>query len=405
MLNKEIRMDIKQLHREGHSIKEIARMTGYSRNTIRKILRNGYDDSEARQKRKSKLDDYKGYIESKFKEGRPVGRILKDIKQMGYTGEKTQVYRFLQPFRREVKRREKLTVRYETAPGEQAQVDWGHCGHIIDLDGKKKKLYVFAYVLSYSRACYVEFTTSMNLDTLISCHKNAFDYFGGVTEKILYDNMKTVRLSPSQLNPAFVDFADYYGFCIKTCRPYRARTKGKVERLIDYFKVNFLPERVFSSMQDANAQSGHWMEYEANCRVHGTTGKRPNDLLGQEKLINHRQILPYIVSCKERRKADFEGFISYKGNRYSVPAEAAGKTVGVEHIGESIKIHLADMVVAEHKQPEGKGCTVAAKEHISEMWKLTLQASKAPEKTQTPVFKMETDVQARELSCYEELCQ
>ena len=404
MLNKEIRMDIKQLHREGHSIKEIVRMTGYSRNTIRKVLRNGYDDSE-RQSRKSKLDEYKGYIESKFKDGRPVSRILKDIKQMGYTGEKTQVYRFLQPLRNEIKRREKLTVRYETAPGEQAQVDWGHCGHIIDLDGKKKKLYVFSYVLSYSRACYVEFTTSMNLKTLINCHKNAFDYFGGVTEKILYDNMKTVRLSPSQLNPAFVDFAEYYGFCIKTCRPYRARTKGKVERLIDYFKVNFLPEREFSSMQDANAQSGHWMEYEANCRIHGTTGKRPNDLLAQEKLINHRQVLPYMVSGKERRKADFEGFISYKGNRYSVPAEAAGKTVEVEHIGETIKIHLADMVVAEHSLPEGKGGTVAAKEHISEMWKLTLQASKAPAKTQTPVFKLEADVQTRELSCYEELCQ
>ena len=124
--------------------------------------------------------------------------------------------------------------------------------------------------------------------------------------------MKTVRLSPSQLNPAFVDFAEYYGFCIKTCRPYRARTKGKVERLIDYFKVNFLPEREFSSMQDANAQSGHWMEYEANCRIHGTTGKRPNDLLAQEKLINHRQILPYMVSSKERRKADFEGLSATK---------------------------------------------------------------------------------------------
>ncbi len=405
MLRKEIRMDIKQLHREGHSIKELVRMTGYSRNTIRKILRNGYDDSESRSKRKSKLDEFKGYIETKFKEGRPVPRILQDIKRMGYSGEKSQVYRFLQPFRKEIKRREKLTVRYETAPGEQAQVDWGHCGHIINSAGDKKKLYVFAYVLSYSRASYVEFTTSMNFQTLINCHKNAFDYFGGVTEKILYDNMKTVRLSPSQLNPAFVDFADYYGFCIKTCRPYRARTKGKVERLIDYFKVNFLPERVFSSMQDANSQAGHWMEYVANCRVHGTTGKRPNDLLAQEKLISHRQIIPYMNFGKERRKADFEGFISYKGNRYSVPVEAAGKTVEVEHIGQTIKIHLGDMAVAEHKQPEGKGCTVAAKEHISEMWKLTLQASKNPDREQTPVFKFDSEVQTRELSCYEEACK
>lgn len=404
MLNQELRMDIKQLHREGHTIKELARMTGHARNTIRKILRDGYVE-KPRQSKKTILDEYLSYIENKFKEGRPVPRILQDLRKMGYEGSESQVYRFLKPFRNEIKRKEKLTVRFETAPGEQAQVDWGHCGHVVDLDGKKHKLYVFAYLLSYSRACYVEFTTTMNFEAVIRCHRNAFDYFGGVPEKILYDNMKTVRLSPNKLNPGFVDFAGYYGFCIKTCRPYRARTKGKVERLIRYFKDNFLPCCRFDSFEDANAQAHHWMEYEANCRIHGTTGQRPSDLLPNEALNDHRQLVPYTIIDKEHRTAEFDGFVRFKGNKYSLPPEAAGKEVCVEHIGESIKIYMQDMIVTEHTQPEGTGKTVSHKEHVAAMWKLTMALSGKTAPPAQDIIQFDPSVESRSLSVYDEACQ
>jgi len=404
MINLEERMDIKQLYREGHSIKEIVRLSGRSRNTVRKVLRDNYREDKKRKDKKSILDEYKIYIENKFKDGRPVCRILQDLAKMGYEGSASQVYRFLQPFRDEVKRKDKLTVRFETAPGEQAQVDWGHCGQFIDQDGHKRKLYVFAYVLSYSRACYVEFTTSMNLAVLVKCHQNAFDYFGGVPEKILYDNMKTVKLSPFQLNPAFVDFAEYYGFAVKTCRPYRARTKGKVERLIRYFRDNFLPEKVFDSFEDANAQIHHWMEYEANSRVHGTTKERPCDLLPAESLNDHRQVLPYQLINKVTRKANSEGYVSYQANRYSVPIKAAGKTIELEHVGTTIRIRLQDMIVTEHEQASGKGKTMIHQEHISDMWKLTLANSENPQKSKD-LIQFNRDVQVRELSTYEALCQ
>jgi transposase len=403
MLNKEDIMDIKLLSREGHSIGKIAHLTGRSRNTVRKVLRDGYSVSKKRKIRLTILDDYKVFIETKFKEGRPVPRILRDISEMGYAGSQNQVYRFLKPFRDEIRRKEKLTVRFETAPGEQAQVDWGHCGHIIDLDGRKKPLYVFAYILSYSRASYFELCTSMDLETLLSCHKNAFDYLGGVTEKILYDNMKTVKLSFAQLNPGMLDFASYYGFGIKTCRPYRPRTKGKVERSIHYFKNNFMPDRTFSSLGDANAQVLHWLEYEANARIHGTTKIKPCELLKKESLNDHRKIQPYQFINKITRKASNDGFLRYQGNRYSVPVKAAGKVLNLEHIGEKISIRLNDSIITEHEQVFGKSKTVAKKEHISEMWKLTLGNSTLVKNKNVIVFSKE--VQVRMLSVYEEACQ
>ncbi len=403
MLNLDERMDIKLLYREGHSIREIASLTGRSRNTVRKVLKNGYDPSVQRKVRKSLLDNYKDYIELKFKDGRSTQRILKDIQKMGYKGSGVLLYRFLEPYRDEIRRKDKLTVRFETAPGEQAQVDWGHCGQIVDTDGLKKNLYVFAYLLSYSRACYMEFCTSTALEVLIKCHKNAFDYFSGVPENILYDNMKTVRLGPCRLNPAFVDFTNYYGFVIRTCRPYRPRTKGKVERLIEYFRSSFLSQEKFTSLDDANAKLRHWLEHEANCRVHGTTGERPCDLLKKEGLASHLKKPPFRFINKVTRKATTEGFVLYQGNRYSVPVNTAGKTVELEHFGTTIRIRLKDMIVTEHKQATGKDQAIIHKEHLQSMWKLTLSNSRPPE--HKDIISFNRDIQERKLSIYDEVCQ
>lgn len=401
VVDEEEKLDIRQMHREGHSIKAIHRTTRRSINTIRRIVRGQYVRSKRKEK-KSILDPFKEFIEEKFKLGRPVPRIMGDLRKMGYEGSKSQLYRFLKPLRIERRTIDKRTVRFETAPGEQAQMDWGHFGQFIDLDGKKRNLYLFACLLGYSRACYMEFTTQMQVPVLIACHIKAFDYFGGVPEKILYDNMRQVRKGPSQLNPAFVDFANYYGFHIQTCRPYRARTKGKVERLIRYFRDNFGGDRTFSSLEDANAQARHWMEYEANCRIHGTTGKRPIDLLSQEGLQDHRHMAPYRPVEKVRRKSDLEGFVRFQGNRYSVPPHAAGKTVEVEHLGATIRIYCEDLILTEHQQPEGKGKTAVHADHQAEMWRLTLARSAPPSKSTLHVF--DAGVAVRDLEIYDAVC-
>lgn len=120
----------------------------------------------------------------------------------------------------------RATVRFETLPGEQAQVDWAECGYYLDETGERRKVYAFVMILGFSRMLYVEFTTSMQLPELIGCHERAFDYFGGFPRQILYDNMKQVRLSPGEWNPLMQDFWQHYGIVPKTCRPYRPRTKG-----------------------------------------------------------------------------------------------------------------------------------------------------------------------------------
>src|SRR5262249_35406080 len=151
---------------------------------------------------------------------------------MGYDGSVVILRRFLATLDDDRRRDRRLTVRFETPPGHQAQADWAYAGRLIDSEGRSRSVYIFTFVLSYSRMLFVRFTTSMNLAALIDCHQRAFDYLGGWPRTILYDNMKQVRLGPGRLNEAFLDCANHYGFTPKTHRPYRPRTKGKVERAV-----------------------------------------------------------------------------------------------------------------------------------------------------------------------------
>src|SRR5664280_433246 len=166
-------------------------------------------------------------------------------------------------------------LRYETKPGIQAQVDWGELG-TIEVDGKLKKLFCFNMILGYSRMRCVEFTLSMDTPTLIQCHLNAFEYFGGYTQEILYDNMKQVvikralKVSDSEWNSQYEDFFRHYGFIPRLCRPYRPQTKGKIENTVGYVKRDFFLGRRFTSLEDLNAQVHKWLE-RVNSTVHGTT--------------------------------------------------------------------------------------------------------------------------------------
>ncbi|MBA4544728.1 IS21 family transposase [Thermoactinomyces daqus] len=132
--------------------------------------------------------------------------------------------------------------RFETPPGNQAQVDWGQ--FTVNWGGKKKRIYAFVMVLGYSRMMYLEFTENERLETLMGCHVRAMEYFGGRTETCLYDNMKTVVTGLDESghivwNERFAGFATHHGFTLKRCAPYRAQTKGKVENGIGYVRKNF----------------------------------------------------------------------------------------------------------------------------------------------------------------------
>jgi transposase len=197
MIRLEQWMDIKDLHRQGHSIHAIVRLTGHGRNTVRKVLRQKAPEPfKAPRHRKSILDPFKPYLTKRFQECALSGvRLFEEIQAQGYTGSLDTVQIFLKTLKAERTSKAKLTVRFETAPGQQAQADWAEIGRFEGV-----KVYAFVMVLSFSRMLYVEFTTSMALPELIRCHQNAFAYFGGMPGSILYDNMAQVRMTLSGKN-------------------------------------------------------------------------------------------------------------------------------------------------------------------------------------------------------------
>lgn len=394
------KMDIIQMKREGHSLLEISRKTGRSRNTIRKILLK--TEPRPRKPRETKLDEHRVTIAKRLLDGAPPVRILADLKLAGVSVSRAQFYRLVAVLDGDRKRAEKITVRYETDPGQQAQMDWGEFGEFT-IGGVKMKLYGFFVLLSWSRFHHAEFTTSMKSDVFLACHQRAFESFGGVPRNILYDNMKQVRIGPEKLNPLLVDFALHHGFAIKTCRPYRPQTKGKIERLIGYFRKNCHLPRVFDSLADANAAMAAWC-LEANARVHGTTKEVPVERLRKEldRLTPWATIRAWSGHAVTR-KADNEAMVNFGGSRYSVPMAQAGLEVELQMEGAVIKISLGGVIVASHKQAHCKGMEVHDPAHVSAKWKFTDDRSaKKPPANVAALLPVEV-IEDRSLLVYAEL--
>lgn len=393
-------MDIKSLHKEGHSIKAIARQSGRSRNTVRRVLRQPSPTAYKKPQRHSRLDAFKAYLRQRWEQcGLSAVRLLPEIQAMGYSGSVVTLRRYLHSLKPERERLRKLSVRFETPPGKQAQADWGYCGRFPDRDFRILPLYVFVMVLGFSRMLYVEFSTSMKLPVLIACHLNAFDFFAGWPLEVLYDNMKQVRLTPTEFHPLMLDFAHHYGLALKTCRVRRPRTKGKVERMVAYVKGNFLNGRSFTDLADLNAQARSWLAHTANTRLHATTGQRPIDLWPQEKLTPLASVARYQLAELVSRQAGFDGFVRFEKSRYSLPPEYAGQTVLIGHRDNKIVIRSQDMIVAEHLPAAKAGSAVADPEHIAALWKLSLQNTKLP----PPRWQLTFDpqVQTTPLSTYQ----
>ncbi|HFQ8924173.1 TPA: IS21 family transposase [Pseudomonas aeruginosa] len=288
-------MEIRVLARQGRGVREIAREMGLSRNTVRKYLRRcAEQERKAPVARVHKLEPYKQYLQERVRAAHPAWLpatvLLEEIRELGYDGGLSRLRQYLRSLR-QVKPAEPL-VRFETAPGQQMQVDW-----IVFRRGKNP-LSAFVATMGYSRASYVEFVTNERLATLLACHEQAFDFFGGVPREVLYDNVKTVVINRDaygvglhRYQPAFLDFAGHYGFVPRLCRPYRAKTKGKVERFNGYLRRSFYNPLASRLSQDnllldagtANAEVLRWLRNVANTRTHATTGSQPMALLLQEQ--------------------------------------------------------------------------------------------------------------------------
>ena len=286
MLVAEEAVEIRVLRRQGQSIREIARMLGVSRNTVRRCLRSEGLPRYDREARPSKLDPFKQYLDERVKAAAPdwipATVLLRELKALGYPGGYSILKEYLATLRPVAE--PEPVIRFETDPGRQMQADFA------TIRRGRDRLSVFIATLGWSRATYVEFVTDERLETVLGCHERAFYFFGGVPREVLYDNMRTVVTDRDQYGPGlhrynrtFLDFAHHYGFLPRLCRPYRAKTKGKVERFIGYLRGSFYVPLASQFRADglkvdrdtANARVGTWLREIANARMHGTTGEVP----------------------------------------------------------------------------------------------------------------------------------
>jgi transposase len=297
------------------NISELSRETGFDRKTVRHYLSQDLPPETSRTRNKpSKLDPYKPHIKERLEKYPRLSRVrfFEEIQKQGYDGKPTILGDYLRQIRPRISVLPE--IRYETQPGEMIQCDWLEYLYSRP-DGSEKKIYGFSMVLGYSRMRYVEFSRSQDLQAFLEGHLRAFEYFGGIPKVILYDNPGSVVLkrkypsTASEFHPAFVDLRDHFDFTSRLCRPYRAKTKGKVERSIGYIKDNFLYGREFNSVEDINLQAREWMDV-VNRKVHGTTHEIPFDRLHQENLRPFTSYPSYIFQKSYQRKVSNDCYIS-----------------------------------------------------------------------------------------------
>lgn len=417
MLNVEERFVIREMHGKGVSISEIARRTGHDRKTIRKII-NGplLPEQKPKKGKKRKIDPYVPYLEQRIEAGVLNARKLYyEIVALGYLGKETQVGSFVQPYRK--KEPSQATVRFETEPGQQAQVDWGHFG-FINHYGKRRRLYLFVMTLGWSRAMYMEFTVSAQMAWWLRCHVHAFRYLGGVPQEILHDNLKTAVLSRASDNsprwhPRYLDLAEYYGFKPRACQPYRAQTKGKVESGLRYVRGNFWLGLEFADLDDLNHQALGWLNTVANVRVHGTTGDVPFERLVHENLASLDQRPDYDTRLVVYRRVSRDCFISYEGNFYSVPAAYAGQRLMVK-VAEDKQLSVLNSdgaIIAWHHLTTDSNQRIVVSEHYENLHVSTNSAIRsgaiqvdAVEMTPMP-WPDAPAVETRSLTVYQDLME
>ena len=283
----ETRMLLKYYLERGVSKAELSRRFGVSRRTIHAWVESGQLDRDLgtgassyspRSAVAHKLDPYKGIIDTRLGEfpGLSAKRLFDEVRAAGYPGGYTRVRDYVRAVRPDAP--SEPVVRFETPVGLQGQVDFA----TFSLPwGRRHALLV---VLSYSRLLWLRFYRRQTMAVLIDGLESAFARFGGVPKELLFDQMRAVVLSDQRvgggelvMNAEFLRFAAHWGFHPRACRPYRAQTKGKVERPIRYVRDSFFYGRAFAGDEDLNEQASCWTEGTANVRRHGTTGERPVD--------------------------------------------------------------------------------------------------------------------------------
>jgi transposase len=343
--------EIRRLAESGLSVPRIAEAMGLNPKTVLKWSRSETFRPRAAPARASKLDPYKPVI-LRMLEKHPytAQQILREIRKQGYTGGRSILQEYVARVR-PAKKKAYATLAF--APGECAQVDWGHAGS-VRVGNTRRRLSFFVMSLGYSRMMYVEFTLSQQMEHFLAAHRNALEFFGGVPQKIMIDNLKSAVLEHPRggvpvYHPRYLDLAAHYGFEPRACNVRAPHEKGIVERAVAYVRDSFLNGLAPETFGPVNPQCRLWLDEVANLREHKELGERPADRFDAE----HKALRPlpasgYDVSLSRSVTASSQFRVVLDTNRYSVPAEYAGRRLTMRTDPQRVLFYHGHRLIAEH---------------------------------------------------------
>ena len=303
----------------------------------------------------SSVEEYRAIVIELRERGVNVKTVWRRLVERGFNGSAHAVYRFV--WQLEGKSHDELTVRVERAPGEEAQVDFGYAGQMLDEDGQLRKTWVFVMTLSWSRHMYIEFVFDQRLETWLQVHVNAFAFFGGAAHSIVCDNLKAAVVRASwngdlpEVQWAYRELAEHYHFLIGPCRPYTPQHKGKVERGVGYVKGSFLAGREVMTRTEANVKGRAWCMREAGQRVHGTTRQQPLARFEQTEraTLQPLPMVPYELVTWKQAKLHRDGYVVFNNAYYSAPFRYVGQSLWVRGSQTAVKLYTVDYeLVSSH---------------------------------------------------------
>ena len=393
---------MQELHEQNKlNAAQIARELGLAPRTVRTWLGQPYRPRHT-ARRTSKLDSFKGRIMGWLQQHRySAVQILELLREEGFDGGITIVKDYIQQVR------PSHTEAYLTlsfAPGECAQVDWGSW-EMITVGNTRRRLSFFVMVLGYSRMMYVEFTLGQSQEHFLSCHRHAFEFFGGVPEKVMCDNCKTAVLSHARgvvpiYNAHYADFASHYGFTIKACNVGKGNEKGIVESAVGYVKHNFLRGRPLNEFASLNPAIHVWLDQTANVRIHGRTRQRPVDLfLAEKPALTPLPAHPYDCALIKSALVNTQFRVRLDGNRYSVPGPYAGRKLLLKLYPDRLCLYDGQKLAAEHLRSYERGLDIENPEHAKPVLERKRRAN------EQQIFKRFLSLSPRAEEYYRELAE
>lgn len=352
---------------EGLADAAIARRLGVDRDTVSR-WRGEPAPGAITRNRPSKLDEHRGYLEQRLAAFPDLSArvLLREIQARGYDGSYERVKLMCRVLRGP--RPLELTSRFETGPGEQAQADFLETRHYVEHEGRRRRLCAFIYVLGYSRWTYLEFTVSESQAMLFGALERAFREAGGVPAALVIDNLAAAVLRHGRdeivFNPAFLAFAEHWGFEPLAAAQGRGQTKGKVESGVKYVKKNCLAGQEPETLLEAQGHGRWWRETVCNVRVHGTVHERPVDRLERER-EQLRPLVegPFIYRPRLGRRVYLDFTVRWNDNFYEVPMAYAGKWVHCQEVGRELSVVSGKEEIARHELLEGIGRTSPLPQH------------------------------------------